>query len=209
MRISLRGLRAFHYNSRLQATPMRSLHPLGLPEDTRLGSSSVTRFVVGPNASLSVRGAWLFMGLASAATLGCAAYCIWLGFWPVLPFAGLELGALGWALSVSMRRNRYREVLSFEETQVRIEVGVVGRGAATQIELPRAWTRAWIERDAAQRHAPSRLVLGCSGQRVVVGRCLTDAEREELLMRFKGLLGAPRVRAGQTPGMNWETDRWR
>lgn len=181
--------------------PMRSLDPLGPPEDAGLDKSPVTRFVLGPNASLSVRGAWIFMGLASLATLGCAAYCNWLGFWPVLPFAGLELGALGWALTAAMRGNRYREVLSFDESQVRIEVGMTGQGAAVRFELPRAWTRAWIERDAEQRHAPTRLVLGCSGQRVEVGRCLTDEEREDLLVRFKGLLSAPGVRLRQTPGM--------
>lgn len=180
---------------------MRSLDPLGPHEDAGLDMSPVTRFVLGPNASLSVRGAWIFMGLASAATLGCAAWCTWLGFWPVLPFAGLELGALGWALTVAMRGNRYREVLSFDEARVRIEIGMAGQGAAARFELPRAWARAWIERDATRRHAPTRLVLGCSGQRVVVGRCLTDEEREDLLVRFKGLLSAPIVRLGQTPGM--------
>lgn len=184
-----------------QATPMRSLEPLGLPEDTELGSSLVTRFVLGPNASLSVRGAWLFMGLASVATLGSAAYCTWLGLWPVLPFAGLELAALGWALMVSMRRSRYREVLSFDEARVRIEFGLAGQGVAAQVELPRGWTRAWIERDADRHFAPSRLVLGCSGQRVVVGRCLTDAEREALLIRFKGLLQTPAIRVEPAPGM--------
>lgn len=180
---------------------MRSLDPLGPPEDARLDTSSVSRFVLGPNASLSVRGAWAFMGLASTATMGCAGYCTWLGFWPVLPFAGLELGALAWALVVSMRRNQYREVVSFDETRVRIEVGVAGQGASAQIDLPRAWTRAWIERDAERRHAPSRLVLGCSGQCVVVGRCLTDVERDELLIRFKGLLQAPLGGRRRTPGM--------
>lgn len=174
---------------------------MGLPEDIEAGSSWVTRFVLGPNASLSVRGAKVFMGLASAATLGCAAWCAWLGFWPVLPFAGLELGALGGALVVSMRRSRYREVLSFDERRVRIDVGVVGQGASAQIELPRAWTRAWIERDLERRLVPTRLVLGCSGQRVVVGRCLTDDEREALLIRFKCLLQAPPARVGQTQGM--------
>lgn len=180
---------------------MRSLDPLGPSEDAGLDTSAVTRFVLGPNASLSVRGAWVFMGLASTATLGCAAYCTWLGFWPVLPFAGLELAALGWALTVALRGNRYREVLSFDEAQVRIEIGTAGKGAAARVELPRAWVRVWIERDAARRHAPTRLVLGCSGQRVVVGRCLTDEEREDLLVRFKGLLAAPPRRLWRTPGM--------
>jgi uncharacterized membrane protein len=153
-----------------------------------------TRFVLGPNASLSVRGAWIFMLWISSATLGAATWCAVHGFWPVLPFAGLELAAVGWALVVSMRRNRYREVVSFERERVRIEFGVTGQGAATEVDLPRAWTRAWIERDAGRRHAPTRLLLGSSGQRVVVGRCLTDEEREALAQRFGTLL---KVRRGR------------
>ena len=159
-----------------------------------LDSVLETRFVLGPNASLSVRGAWAFMVWVSLATLGAATWCAVHGFWPVLPFAGLELAAVGWALVVSMRRNRYREVVSFERERVRIEFGVAGQGAAAHVELPRAWTRAWIERDADRRHAPTRLVLGSSGQRVIVGRCLTDEEREALAARFGTLL---KVRRGR------------
>lgn len=160
-----------------------------------LESALETRFVLGPNASLSVRGAWTFMLWVSLATLGAATWCAVHGFWPVLPFAGLELAALGWALVVSMRRNRYREVVSFERERVRIEFGVAGQGAVAQIELPRAWTRTWIERDAERRHVPTRLLLGSSGQRVVVGRCLTDEERGALMVRFGTLL---KVRRGLT-----------
>jgi uncharacterized membrane protein len=168
----------------------------------------VTRFVLGPNASLSVRGAWVFMGLASFATLGCALWCTFLGFWPVLPFAGLELMALGVALWVSMRRNAYREVVSFGEDTVRIEFGLAGRGAAAQVEFPRYWTRVWRERDGSG-FVPTRLVLGSSAQRVEIGACLTDEEREELAARFNSLLqvkhtgradGADPVQAGTTLG---------
>lgn len=128
------------------------------------------------------------MGLVSAATLGCAGFCTWLGFWPVLPFAGLELVAVAWALIVSMRRNRYREVVTFGLEQVRVEFGTTGRGPSTQIELPRGWVRVRIERNLAVRHAPTRLELSSSGHRVRIGRCLTDEERDQLAKRFTSLL---------------------
>lgn len=164
------------------------------PLDPAIEASLETRFVLGPNASLSVRGAWAFMFSVSLATLGTASWCAVHGFWPVLPFAGLELAAVGWALAVSMRRNRYREVVSFGSERVRIEFGVAGQGASAQVELPRGWTRSWIEHDTSRRHAPTRLLLGCSGQRVQVGRCLTGEEREVLALRFGQLL---KVRRGR------------
>lgn len=163
-----------------------------------LESKLETRFVLGPNASLSARGAWIFMASVSFATLAIAGWCTAHGFWPVLPFAGLELVAVGWALAVSMRRNRYREVVSVGAQRVWVEFGVAGQGARAQVELPRAWTRVWLERDATRRHAPTQLVLGCSGQRVIVGSCLTDEEREALFERFKNVLLSRRPRVRQT-----------
>lgn len=156
------------------------------------------RFVLGPNASLTVRGAWFCMALASFATLGAAAWCTYLGFWPVLPFAGLELGALGLALWVSVRRNAYREVVSFGEDRISIEFGMAGRGVLARAELPRGWTQVRVERSAL-RNRPTRLVLSSSGQRIQIGRCLTDEERDALAARFKSLLQARR--GGATDGV--------
>lgn len=130
------------------------------------------------------------MGLTSIPTLGCAGYCAALGFWPVLPFAGLEMAALAAALVVAMRRNAYREVVSFARDKVVVEFGIAGVGAQARVELPRGWARAWIER-GERRNEATRLLLGASGQRVEIGRCLTDAEREGLVERFKSLLRAP------------------
>lgn len=182
--ISLRPLSTFLYNPRPRTTLARSLDASlsAVPEPV-----VETCFVLGPNASLSVRGAWMFMASISVATLGTAIWCAFHGFWPVLPFAGLELAAVGWALAVSMRRNRYREVVSFTADQVRVEFGVAGQGASSCVELSRAWARVWLERDT-RRHAPTRLVLGCSGQRVVLGVFLTDEERAALRLRMNKAL---------------------
>lgn len=153
-----------------------------------------TRLIIGPNASLSERQACLFMGWMAALGLGIAGLLTAMGYWPVLPFAGLELGALGAALWVSVRRNRYREVLGFEEDRVCIEFGLAGRGAQARLELPRAWTRVSLEY-GEHRNDPTRLLLAYGAQRVEIGRCLTDEEREALLSRIRELL-RPAWRAG-------------
>lgn len=159
-----------------------------------MNSASVSRFVIGPNASLSVRGAWIFMGIMSTVGLGIAILFTLYGFWMILPFAGLELAALGCALWVTQRRNRYREVVRFEDNAVVVEFGEVGRGAGVRIEFPRAWVRCLLEA-GAYRHEPRRLLLVCSGQRVEIGRCLTEEEREDLASRFRELLKPHRERA--------------
>lgn len=146
------------------------------------------------------------MASLSVVTLGIATWCALRGFWPVIPFAGLELAAVGWALAVSMRRSRYREVITVGARVIRVEFGMAGKGAAAQVELPRSWTRIGLERSGTNRHAPTRLVLSCYGQKTVIGQCLTDHEREQLSTRLKDVMRTtpahpdPVVLAHTTPG---------
>lgn len=149
------------------------------------------RIVIGPNASLDFRGAVWFLGSLSALALTVAMVCVFIGFWPVLPFAGAELMAVTAAVWVSLRRNRYREVVTVDENRLRIEFGLAGAegrgGAISSVEFPRPWARVVIEA-GHHRHDPSRLWVCCSGQRVGIGRCLTDEEREALAARLKELI---------------------
>jgi len=149
-----------------------------------------TRLVIGPNASLTARQAGWFMASIGLLGLGIAVVFAALGFWPIFPFAGLELAALGAALWVSLRRNRYREVLRFDQEQLAVEFGTLDAGIRRRVVLPRSWTRVLLER-GAHRNDPLRLWLMYAGQRVEVGRCLTDEERARLGERIKELLKPP------------------
>ena len=53
------------------------------------------RIELRPNCSLSPRGARLFVLSLAATTFGIAGFFAWQGYWPVLPFAGFEIGLLG------------------------------------------------------------------------------------------------------------------
>jgi len=56
-------------------------------------------------------------------SLGIALLFVARGYWPVLPFAGLELLVLGIALWISMRRGAYREVISIYPDRIEVEKG--------------------------------------------------------------------------------------
>lgn len=144
-----------------------------------------TRLVIGPNASLSDRQALGFFGVLSLVCLAIAGTWASLGFWPVLPFAGLELVAVAAALVVVTRRNRYREVMVFEGDRFRVEFGVVGEGVRSSCEWPRRLARVWLERDG---RGDLHLVLGCGARKLTVGACLTDADRVSLARRLKELI---------------------
>jgi uncharacterized membrane protein len=146
--------------------------------------------LVSANSSLTPRGAVLFFGVTAAASLGLAGALAARGFWPILPFAGLELFALGLALGLSMKRGRYREVVSVYGDRIVIERGV---GTVEQrLELPRHWTRVELV-PAPWRGHPSRLMLSSHGRRWEVGAVLTEAERESLRLRLAELI------AGRAP----------
>jgi len=157
-----------------------------------------TRLVIGPNASLSPGQALAFFVSMCLICLGIAAGFALLGFWPVLPFAGLELVALGAALAVVLRRNRYREVVWLDRELIRVEFGMLGQRERASCEWPRSMTRVWLEDDA--QAGGNRLVLACGVQRMVIGSCLTDAEREALARRLKELIHPAWVEAGTHAG---------
>lgn len=157
--------------------------------------------LVSANCSLTRKGAALFFGVTAGVSLLIAGAFTIKGFWPVLPFAGLELFALGLALGLSMRRGQYREVISVFRDRIVIEKGV-GR-VEERFELPRQWARLEFER-ARWRGHPGRLLLRCHGKRWEIGAVLTDAERERLQLRLAELITGrtPAAASEQRPGTN-------
>ncbi len=84
-------------------------------------SSRPLQIEICPNCSLSVRGASLFFGSLCFISFGVAGMLAVQGFWPVLPFAGLEMVALGWALRMSLQRRFHRQTITVTENDVRVE----------------------------------------------------------------------------------------
>lgn len=170
-----------------------------LPNDTTL--------VIGPNASMTAAMAASVMAVMATVSMGIAALFAWNGFWPILAFAGLELAALGLALVVSLRRNRYREVIVFEGSRLRVECGMVGAGARLTIDWARSSTRVLLE-PGIHRNDPTMLSLENGSRRLSLGRCLTDEGREAIALRLRELIlagwrAAPQESAGDmTPDGN-------
>ncbi|HET9693974.1 MAG TPA: DUF2244 domain-containing protein, partial [Steroidobacteraceae bacterium] len=79
------------------------------------------RIELSPNCSLTPATARRFVGSLALLTLGTALFFTWRGFWPVLPFAGLEIGLLWWAVRASMRAGARREVILISDDSVVLE----------------------------------------------------------------------------------------
>lgn len=146
------------------------------------------RFVLRPTRSLTWRQTQLFYGSIVAVTLLIATGCTLLGFWPVLPFAGLEVGALGVALWIVADRGTQLEIVDIDSRRVAIRRGK--REPESLCEFQRAWTQIKLQR-ARIAHYPSRLVIRSHGNEVELGSFLHEEERRELARRLTRAVAQP------------------
>jgi uncharacterized membrane protein len=133
--------------------------------------------VIRPNQSLSWRGAVKIYAAISLCCLGIGIFYASQGFWPVLPFAGLEIVALGIAFYLCFARSQIREVVSVNADVVTVERG--RHRPQEHWECPRAWARISLQPSPISWY-PSRLAIAFQGRRVEIGEFLTEQERCEL-----------------------------
>src|ERR1700733_8557738 len=130
--------------------------------------------VIAPHCSLSVRGAVIFFLVACVPCFGIAGVLTFLGFWPVLPFAGLEMLILGVALRLSLARRNHRQTIVVSDADVAVQ-STIGK-ISSEVVFPRHWARVKLRRSTSRLH-PSRLVIESHGRQCAVGDFLTEEER--------------------------------
>ena len=133
-------------------------------------------FYSRPNSSLT-RGQRkkAFWGIA-AVTLLIASLFSWLGYWLILPFAGLEVGVLAWAFEALGRRAEDYESVHICGDEILIE-----RRHGENLErrtLNCRWAKLVLA--GARPGSKVRLALRSSGQETELGAYLTDEARLEL-----------------------------
>jgi uncharacterized membrane protein len=144
------------------------------------------RIELRPHCSLSVRGAqWFFAGVC-VVPLGMGGVLALLGYWPILPFAGLEIAFLGWALKVSLERRFHSQTITVTERDVSVEWQQ--RTQRAQVVFPRHWAQVKLRRPAEALH-PSRLTIESHGRQCELGSFLTEEERRGLALRLQRLVG--------------------
>ena len=139
--------------------------------------SDPVEFVVRPNSSFHPY-AWLWVfALLVVMALGIAIRFAWLGYWMILPFAIIDVLAVGLVLYVVTRKSSYVERIVVTADQV--EIHHIQHNNNTDWLFPLHWTRVLLEQPD-HRWYPHRLLLGCKGNWVEIGLCLTNDERESL-----------------------------
>jgi uncharacterized membrane protein len=142
--------------------------------------------VVCPNCSLTLRGAVLFFASLCALSFTVAGLLALRGMWPILPFAGLEMILVAWALHSSLARRYQAEIITLTDSDVSVESR--DRAHCRRIVFPRHWAQVKLRRPASRLH-PSRLTIESHGRQCELGSFLTEEERCGLALRLHRLIG--------------------
>ena len=141
----------------------------------------------------------IFFLVACVPCFGIAGVLTYLGFWPVLPFAGLEMLLLGVALRLSLARRHHRQTIVVSESDVAVQ-STIGK-IHSEVVFPRHWAQVKLRRSTSRLH-PSRLVIESHGRQCAVGDFLTEEERRGLAQKLSELIG--RVNESPTLGFAGE-----
>jgi len=148
--------------------------------------NNVLMIQIAPNCSLRPQSAALFFMSICLVSFSIAATFALHGMWPILPFAGLEMLVLGWALRVSLRRRHHSQTILLTDDRIRIETR--DEKGIEQIEFTRHWARVTL-RAADIRLHPSRLTIESHGRWCEVGRFLNEEERRALAGQLTRAIG--------------------
>lgn len=165
----------------LSATVRPESSPVG--QEAQKGDLSPVRsWVFKPNCSLTPRQLAGFYLSIVFVTLGISAgFCLF-GLWIVLPFAGIELLAVGIALLVYARHAGDYERIELRGRELKV---IVVRGSREYaVCFNPGWTRVSLPR-------PGELLRLESGSSwVAVGRYVTAPVRERLVYELRGAFAA-------------------
>jgi len=156
----------------------------------RENSGAISHIVVRPNQSMTWAQLKLVFAAVAAVSLSIGLGFAAMGFWPVLPFAGLELLAFGYCLYRCARSSEMREVITVEDGTVTVERGRTG--PESRWRFHRYWMSVRLQRPAAT-WLPSRLELREKGASVEVGGFLTEPERHRLADELNDAINKDRL----------------
>lgn len=156
-----------------------------------------SQIVVRPNASLNQQQAAWILGGMCAISFTIAGTLAILGYWIVLPFAGLEMSCLAAGLYFALRDNAYREVIRSDSGKLFIEKG---RGKPESAwHCPLAWARSHYQPPTGPT-AHGKVLITYAGQSVEVGRILADDDKPEFARNLQQWLSHTQQAALQPEG---------
>lgn len=141
-------------------------------------SESGLMIVARPNQSASWRANLYTLLALCVPSLGVAIVFAVLGAWPILPFAGLEMLALGTALYYVNWKLQYRHVITLSEDSVRIDKGHYYPRQSWHLQRQRAGLSITPEQHPWE---VPLLAVHDRSQRIGIGEFLNQDDARELI----------------------------
>ncbi len=135
------------------------------------------RILARGNFSLSGRGLVGSITLLGVVTLALASTLAWLGYWPILLIAVVQLALVAWVLIRAWYAAWIVERVEIDADRIRV-VRMQQSGQHSW-NLEARWARIWLEPAAVRWYAP-RLIVRSKGESVELGAFLSEAEKREL-----------------------------
>jgi len=152
----------------------------------RAGETADYVYTARRNNSLSSSGRLLVFGFILTVSLGIAvAFSLIFGAWPILPFAGTEMGVLYIAFRYIDRHSADYERVTIRDDCVAVEVRE-GR-EIKRFEMNRCWAQVVCD--------GPRLGLRSHGREIEIGRHLCEEQRLEMALDLKRQLRRDLARA--------------
>ena len=161
------------------------VHSLGGPGGLTEG------FVIKPNRAMPWGQLLVFYLALVLLLLVFSTFFIFKGMTLILPFYGIELLALGYALYVTARRSSYQEVITFDNDVIVVESGRIS--PETRCELQRYWAKMRLERSWNSWY-PSRLLICSHGKQIEIGKFLNEQERLGLASELGKMFYQPPIK---------------
>jgi len=144
------------------------------------------RLVIRRNCSLTWRQTKRAVCVIALAPTSIALGFGLAGLWPVVPFAGLELLALGLCFYHCARRAAECEVVTVSGDEIIVEKGQ--KRAERRWSFDRYWAAIVLDHPAGTWH-PSRLFIRAHAQAVEIGQFLVEKERVALAGELRKIVG--------------------
>ena len=141
-------------------------------------------FISGPNRSLSLRQRQLAFWGVAVPCMGIALFFASLGYWLMLPFAGLEIGLLAWAFESLRVHDEDYESITIQGD--RLSLAWRNAGKTHSRELNTHWTQ--VECVCEQGENQCRFGLRSHGETIELGRYLDDQSRIKLAKTVRATL---------------------
>lgn len=143
------------------------------------------RIVVLANLSMSWHANLVLAASIAFVCLGVAFTLAALGFWMVIPFAGLEVAFVTACLYWTVRKLSRQEVITINERSIRLEWGY--NKPEKSIDLPRRWSQLKY-RCLDNPFDVGFLSLQVHGKGYPLGTSLGRVEKKELYQALKRIL---------------------